>query len=89
VAPWWAGFWPSATAAGRSTPLTAEARELLAWFAGRSPSVMCRDITGCDLRTSAGSARMRDEDIRTKRCLPLVRDVVRHLARGGAGGGRA
>jgi C_GCAxxG_C_C family probable redox protein len=67
---------------------TAEARELLAWFAGRSPSVMCRDITGCDLRTSAGSARMRAEDIKTKRCLPLVRDVVRHLARGGAGGGR-
>ena len=67
---------------------TTEARELLAWFSGRSQSVMCRDITGCDLRTSEGSARMRDEDIKAKRCLPLVRDAVRHLAGRRAEGGR-
>ncbi len=53
------------------------ARGLLAVFAGRHGTLLCRELLGCDIGTPEGLARMRGEKLHQKVCAGLVTDAVR------------
>ena len=52
------------------------ARQVLSEFAARNKSLLCRDLTGCDLTTEEGHRRFKDEEIAQRVCAQLVRSAV-------------
>ena len=56
--------------------LYAVARDFMTRFQARHPSLVCRDLIGCDLSTPEGQTQFRDRNLHTAVCLPLVRSAV-------------
>ena len=52
------------------------AQAVAAEFGRRNGTLLCRELTGCDLRTAEGQQRFKDNDARHKVCAKLVRDGV-------------
>jgi C_GCAxxG_C_C family probable redox protein len=52
------------------------AQKLLEAFRQKHGSLLCRELTGCDLMTAEGQKRFKDQDIHRTRCTTFVRDAV-------------
>lgn len=50
--------------------------ELAERFAALNGSIRCRDLLGCDLRTDAGKAAFKDQDMRRLKCEKYVADAA-------------
>ncbi len=52
------------------------ARAIMAEFARRHGSLLCRELTGCDLTTEEGTRRFKEIDAHHTICTKLVADAV-------------
>ena len=52
------------------------ARAVLEEFRRRNGSVLCRELTGCDLTTPEGERQFKDRDLHHKLCAGLVRGAA-------------
>jgi len=54
-------------------------REFMDAFAARNGSYICRELSGCDLKTEEGQRRYKEEGLLEKVCKPCVRSAAEIL----------
>lgn len=52
------------------------AQQIIAQFAARNKSLLCRELTGCDLSTEEGHKQFKEGGIQQRICAELVRSGV-------------
>jgi C_GCAxxG_C_C family probable redox protein len=81
---------PAATDPQAKAELYARVREFVAAFKARNPSIVCRELLGCDISTPEGLQKAQERQLFEKFCPKYVRDAAEILdemqARDPAGG---
>lgn len=70
---------PAATDPQAKVELYARVRQFVAAFKARNPSILCRELLGCDISTPEGLQQAQERKLFEKSCPKYVRDAAEIL----------